>query len=67
MLHDVQLALQSCSKITTEHINLIQFSVINVCLAAKVLSISISVDLKEYGQPETANRAKCCEMLNKFF
>ena len=67
MLDDLQLALQSCSTITTTHMNLISFSVMNVCLVAIVLSISVSVALKEYGQPVTANMAKYCEMLDKFF
>ena len=60
MLDDLQLALQSCSTVTTEHMNLISFSVMNVCLVAIVLSISVSVVLKEYGQPVTANMAKYC-------
>ena len=58
MLDDLQLALQSCSTITTEHLNLISFSVMKVCLVAIVLSISASDILKEYGQPVTANMAK---------
>ena len=58
MLDDLQLALQSCSTITTEHLNFISFSVMKVCLVAIVLSISASDVLKEYGQPVTANMAK---------
>lgn len=58
MLDDLQLALQSCSTITTEHLNLISFSVMKVCLVAIVLSISASDVLEEYGQPVTANMAK---------
>ena len=67
MLDDLQLALQLCSKITTEHMNLIPFSVMNFRLVAKILSVSVSTVLKDYGQPETANKAKYCEILYKFF
>ena len=59
MLDDLQLALQSCSTITTEHLNLISFSVMKVCLVAIVLSISASDVLKEYGQPAWQSIKKC--------
>ena len=67
MLDYLELGLQLCPKITTEHIKLAPFSVMNVRLAAQVLSTSVSVALKEYGQPETAGTAKYCEMFDKFF
>ena len=67
MLVDLVLGLQLCPKIITEHIKLTPFSVMNVHLAAQVLSTSVSVALKEFGQPETAGTAKYCEMFDKFF
>ena len=67
MLDDLELGLQLCPKITAEHIKLTPFSVMNVRLAAQVLSTSVSVALKEYGQPETAGTAKYCEMFDNFF
>lgn len=41
--------------------------VMNVCLAAQVLSTSISVALKVYGQPLTAGTANYWEMFDQFF
>lgn len=38
LLDDIELGLQLCTKITTEHVNLSPFSVMNVRLAAQVLS-----------------------------
>ena len=55
------------SKITTEHIKLTPFSVMNVCLAAQVLSTSVSIALKSFGPPEATTTAKYCEMFDKFF
>ena len=67
MLDDLELGLQLCSKITTEHINMRRLSVTNVCLAAQVLSTSDNVALKECGQPETASTAKYCKIIDNFF
>ena len=36
-------------------------------IITEVLSTSVSVALKEFGQPETAGTAKYCEMFDKFF
>lgn len=67
MFDDLELGLQLCPKITTEHINLTPFSVMNVRLAAQVLSTSVSVALKEWGPAEAAGTAEYCEMFDKFF
>ena len=67
MLEDLELGLQLCLKITNEHIYLTPFSVMNICLAVQVLSTSVNVVLKEYGQSETADTAKYCEMFDNFF
>ena len=42
---DLECGLHLVPKITTEHINLLAFSVMNVSLAAQVLSSSVSVAL----------------------
>lgn len=67
MLDDLENGLQLCPKITTEHLNLSAFSVMNVRLAAQVLSTSVSVALKEFGTAETSATAKYCQMFDNFF
>ena len=67
MLEDLDCGLQLCPKITTEHIKLTPFSVMNVRLAAQVLSTSVSVALKSFGPPEATATAKYCEMFAKSF
>ena len=63
MLEDLDCGLQLCPKITTEHIKLTPFSVMNVRLAAQVLSISVIIALKSFGPPEAIlplpNIVKC--------
>lgn len=44
MLDDLELDLETCPKITTEHTNLTQLSVMNVHLTAQELSKSVSID-----------------------
>ena len=64
MLEDLDCGLQLCPKITTEHIKLTPFSVVNVRLAAQVLSTSVSIALKSFGPPEATATAKYCEMFD---
>ena len=64
MLDDLELRLQLCPKIIIEHINLTPFSVRNVCLAPKILIVSVSAALKNYGQPE--GTANYCQMFDNF-
>ena len=52
-------------KITTEHIKLNLFSVMNVRLAAQVLSVYQALHM--YGAPDTAAASIYCRMLDQFF
>ena len=49
MLEDLECGLKLCPKITTDHIKLTPFSVMNVRLAAQVLSFSVSSALEKFG------------------
>ena len=64
---DLECGLRLVPKITSEHINLTPFSVMNVKLAAQVLSTSVSVALQTFAPPETLETAKFCEMMDKYF
>ena len=55
---DLECGLHLVPKITTEHINLSLFSVMNVRLTAQVLSSSVSVALTTYGPAEARETAK---------
>ena len=50
-----------------EHIKLTPFSVMNVKLAAQVLSSTVSNVLTEYGPNEAAGTAKFCFLMDSFF
>ena len=63
-MEDLEYGLQLCPKVTTEHINLTPYSVMNVQLAAQVLSTSVSTALKTFGPPEVLGTAKYCEMFD---
>ena len=67
LMEDLECGLQLCPKVTTEHINLTPYSVMNVKLAARVLSTSVSTALKTFGPPEVLGTAKYCEMFHSFF
>ena len=64
---DLECGLHLVPKITSEHINLSPFSVMNVRLAAQVLSSSVSVALTTYGPAEARETAKYCYMFDKYF
>ena len=64
---DQACGLQLLPKITYEHIHLTPYSVMNVRLAAQVLSSTVSKVLTDYCPPNTAATAKFCEMMDKFF
>ena len=61
---DLECGLRLVPKITSEHINLTHFSVMNVKL---VLSTSVSVALQTFAPTETLETAKFCEMMDKYF
>ena len=63
---------QSCglillSNLGIDHIKLAPYSIMNVRLAAQVLSSSVSTVLSEYGPPETAGTSTFCSMIDSFF
>ena len=64
---DLECGLRLVPTITSEHINLTPFYVMNVKLAAQVLSTSVSVALQTFAPPETLETAKFCEMMDKYF
>ena len=63
---ELECDLHLVPKITSEHINLSPFSVMNVRLAAQVLSSSVSVALATYGPAEARETAKYCYMFDKY-
>ena len=64
---DLDCGLHLVPKITNEHIKLSPFSVMNVRLAAQVLSESVYQALHMYGPPDAAATSIYCRMLDKFF
>ena len=66
-LDDLDCGLHLVPKITNERIKLTPFAVMNVRLAAQVLSESVFNALKTYGPPEAEESAKFCIMYDKFF
>ncbi|XP_057299290.1 uncharacterized protein LOC130629929 [Hydractinia symbiolongicarpus] len=64
---DLDCGLHLVPKITNEHISLTPFSVMNVRLAAQVLSESVFQALQTYGPPDAIGTATYCRMLDKFF
>ena len=64
---DQDCGLQLLPKITYEHIHLTPYSVMNVRLAAQVLSSTVSTILTNFGPSEAAGTAKFCLMMDQFF
>ena len=64
---DLDCGLHLVPKITNEHISLTPFSVMNVRLAAQVLSESVFQALQTYGPPDAIGTAIYCRMFDKFF
>ena len=64
---DLECGLHLIPKITAGHIQLTSFSVMNVRLAAQVLSESVYHALHNFGPPEAAATAKFFLMFDKFF
>ena len=50
-------------KITYDHIKLISYSIMNVKLAAQVLSSTVSNVLSNYASPDAAKNAKSCLLM----
>jgi hypothetical protein len=64
---DQECGLHLLPKLTYEHVNLTPFSVMNVRLAAQVLSTTVSNVIKAYSPPDAAGTAKYCSMMDSFF
>ena len=63
----IECGLHLLPKLSYEHIKLTPFSVMNVKLAAQVLSSIVSNVLSEYGPNEAAGTAKFCSLMDSFF
>ena len=66
-LEDQECGLQLLPKITYEHVCLTPYSVMNVRLAAQVLSTTVRKVLSNYGPADPAGTAEFCLMFDKFF
>ena len=64
--YDLECGLHLAHKLTNNHVNSTRFSVMNVRLAAQVLSGSVSKALEVYGPPEAAGTAFYCQMFDNF-
>lgn len=64
---DIDNGLKLLPKLTYEHINLSSYSIMQVNLAAQVLSSSVAKVLRTFGPPEAAGNSKLCEMVDNFF
>ena len=61
---DKECGLQLLPKLTTEHVNLNSYLVLNVRLATQVLSSSVAGVLTAYGPPVYAATATFCTMMD---
>ena len=64
---DLESMLHIVPKLTNDHISLTSYPVMNVRLAAHVLSESVYTALQTYGTPDTTGTATYCIMFDKFF
>ena len=64
---DRECGLHILPKLSYEHIKLTPYSIMNVKLAAQVLSSTVSKTLTSYGPPEAAGTATFCLLMNGFF
>ena len=64
---DIDNGLKLLPKVTYEHINHSSYSIMQVNLAAQVLSSSLAEVLRAFGPPEAAATSKLCEMVDNFF
>ena len=64
---DRECGLHLLPKLSHDHIKLSSYSVMNVKLAAQVLSSTASQVLHNFGPPEAAGTAMFCSMMDKFF
>ena len=64
---DRECGLQLLPKLSYDHIKLSSYSVMNVRLAAQVLSSTVSNVLTSFGPPDAAGTAKFCSLMDNFF
>ena len=64
---DRECGLHILPKLTFEYIKLTPYSIMNVKLAAQVLSSTVSKVLLHYGPLEAEGTAKFCSLMDKFF
>ena len=64
---DQECLLHMLPKLCIEHIKLTSYSIMNVKLAAQVLSSTVSNVLFTNGPPEAAGTAKFCSLMDVFF
>ena len=64
---DQTCGLHLLPKLLYDHIKLSSYSVMNVKLAAQVLSTTVSKVLLNYGSPDTFATANFCSMIDSFF
>ena len=64
---DQDCGLLLLPKLTYEHVNLSPYSVMNVRLAAQILSSTVGKVLEAYGPPEASATANFCSIMDKFF
>ena len=64
---DQECGLHILPKLCIEHIKLTPYSIMNVNLAAQVLSSTVSKVLLKYGPPEPAGNEKICFLTDTFF
>ena len=64
---DRECGLQLLPKLTYEHVKLTPYSVMNVKLAAQVLSSSVSKVLEHFGPADATGTAEFCSLMDTFF
>ena len=64
---DRSTGLHILPKLTYDHIKLTPYSIMNVKLAAQVLSSTVSRILSQYGPPEASGTARFCMIMDTFF
>ena len=62
-----ELGLHYLPKITYEHIRLTPYSIMNVKLAAQVLSTTVSNVIRKYGPDSASETARYCLLMDTFF
>ena len=67
LYEDRECGLHLLPKITCKHIKLTSYSIMNMKLAAQVLSTTVSNVLSNYASPDAAETVKFCSLMDTFF